>query len=135
MGELFHQETNDEIAYSVMEVQVMVFTMCQLNERVKVTREQVAKQFPAIYSLKKTIPKYGKKGYDAALQEMCQLKERRCFIPISKDELKAMEKKRAMDSLIFLTGKKDGSIKARHCANGSTQRSYIHREEVTSPTM
>lgn len=134
-GELFHQKTDDEIEYSVMEAQVMAFTMCQFNERVKVTRKQVAKQFLAIYSLKKAIHKYGKKGYDAALQEMRQLKERRCFIPISKDELKAMEKKRAMDSLIFLTEKKDGSIKARHCANGSTQRSYIDREEVSSPTV
>jgi hypothetical protein len=92
-GELFHQETNDGIEYSVMEAQVMVFTMCQFNNRVKVTRKQIAKQFLAIYSLKKAIHKYGKKGYDAALQEMCQVKERRCFIPISKDELKAMEKK------------------------------------------
>jgi hypothetical protein len=74
-----------------MEAQVMAFTMCQFNKSLKVTRKQVANQFLAIYSLKKAIQKYRKKGYDVALKEMRQLKERRCFIPISKDELKAME--------------------------------------------
>ena len=40
-----------------------------------------------------------------------------------------------MSSLIFLTEKRDGTIKARACANGSTQRSYINKEEATSPTI
>jgi hypothetical protein len=35
----------------------------------------------------------------------------------------------------LLSEKKDGSLKARHCANGSTQRSYMQREEVSSPTI
>jgi hypothetical protein len=40
-----------------------------------------------------------------------------------------------MDLLILLTEKKDGSIKARHCTNGSMHRSYIDREEVSSKTV
>ena len=44
------------------------------------------------------------------------------------------EKQRAMESLIFLTEKRDGRIKARACANGSSQREYINREDATSPT-
>ena len=40
-----------------------------------------------------------------------------------------------MNSLIFLTEKRDGTIKARACANGSTQRSYINKEEAASPTV
>eukprot|EP00957_Ditylum_brightwellii_P065572 4973569-Ditylum_brightwellii.AAC.1 len=39
-----------------------------------------------------------------------------------------------MESLIFLTEKRDGAIKARACANGSTHQSYISKEEATSPT-
>jgi hypothetical protein len=31
--------------------------------------------------------------------------------------------------------KRDGTIKSRHCANGSTQRTYMNREEVSSPTV
>jgi Reverse transcriptase (RNA-dependent DNA polymerase) len=37
--------------------------------------------------------------------------------------------------LIFLTEKKDRTIKARHCANGSPQRDWMNREEVSSPTV
>jgi hypothetical protein len=45
------------------------------------------------------------------------------------------ERKRALESLIFLVEKKDGTVKARHCANGSTEREYMQREEVSSPTV
>ena len=40
-----------------------------------------------------------------------------------------------MNSLIFLTQKQDGTIKARACANGSTQRSYINKDDAASPTV
>eukprot|EP00957_Ditylum_brightwellii_P049881 3781616-Ditylum_brightwellii.AAC.1 len=39
-----------------------------------------------------------------------------------------------MVSLIFLTEKRDDTVKARACANGSTQRSYINKDEASSPT-
>ena len=39
-----------------------------------------------------------------------------------------------MESLIFLTEKRDGLVKARTCANGSTQQDYIPREDAASPT-
>eukprot|EP00957_Ditylum_brightwellii_P007025 531497-Ditylum_brightwellii.AAC.1 len=39
-----------------------------------------------------------------------------------------------MESLIFLIEKRDGTVKARACANGSTQRSYINKDEASSPT-
>ena len=45
------------------------------------------------------------------------------------------EKEKAMSSLIFLTQTRDGIIKARACANGSTKRSYINKEDATSPTV
>ena len=40
-----------------------------------------------------------------------------------------------MESLIFLVHKQDGLIKASVCANGSTQREYISKEDATSPTV
>jgi hypothetical protein len=40
-----------------------------------------------------------------------------------------------MESLIFVVEKHDGSIKARTCANGSTQeRAYMERDNAASPT-
>jgi hypothetical protein len=40
-----------------------------------------------------------------------------------------------MESLLFLNEKRDGTIKSRFCANGSTQRDYMEREDVSSPTV
>jgi hypothetical protein len=37
--------------------------------------------------------------------------------------------------LIFLVEKRDGRIKARACANGSTQGDYFNTEEAASPTV
>ncbi len=36
---------------------------------------------------------------------------------------------------MFLTEKRSGEIKARACANGSTQRTHIAKEEATAPTV
>jgi hypothetical protein len=40
-----------------------------------------------------------------------------------------------MESLIFLTEKRDGTIKGRACANGSIQRNYIDKDDAASPTV
>ena len=39
-----------------------------------------------------------------------------------------------MESLIFLVEKRDGRVKSRIVANGSTQRSYVSKEEAASAT-
>ena len=65
---------------------------------------------------------------------MKQLHDRVVFEPLKLSKMNAQERKRAMESLIFLTQKQDGLVKARTCANGSTQREYTEREEAASPT-
>ena len=45
------------------------------------------------------------------------------------------ERRNALTSLMFLTEKCSGEIKARACANGSTQRTHIAKEEATAPTV
>jgi hypothetical protein len=66
---------------------------------------------------------------------MKQLHERTVFEGIKIKDMTPLERKRAMESLLFLIEKRDGKIKARTCANGSTQREYIDREDATSPTV
>ena len=78
--------------------------------------------------------KFGIKAKDAAYKEMKQIDKRMVFEPIRIESLTEEEKKRAMESLIFLSEKRDGTIKSRYCANGSTQRSYIPKEQAASPT-
>jgi hypothetical protein len=51
------------------------------------------------------------------------------------DDLTNTGKQRAMESLIFLVEKMDQRIKARTCANGSVQRTYIGKDEAASPTV
>lgn len=41
----------------------------------------------------------------------------------------------ALEYLMFLKKKRDGSIKGRGCADGRSQRSYISKEESSSPTI
>jgi hypothetical protein len=82
----------------------------------------------------KAVKKFGNKGKEAALDEMKQLHDRVVFDPISVEEMTPLERKRAMESLIFVTEKRDGRMKGRFCANGSTQREYIDRDEAASPT-
>jgi hypothetical protein len=91
-------------------------------------------QFTETYGLKKGLQKFGKDGFNSAMNEMQQLHERVVYKPVNVSELTQVEKRRSMESLIFLIEKINGRIKARTCANGSVQRNYIDNEEATSPT-
>jgi hypothetical protein len=91
-------------------------------------------QFAQTYSLIKGIKEFGDKGCQAAHNKMKQLHNCIIFKLIAIEELSTIEKRRAMESLIFLTEKKDGRIKARTFANGSTQQEYTDWEEAASLT-
>ena len=65
---------------------------------------------------------------------MKQLHDRVVFEPIHVESLTVQERRRDMESLTFLVEKRGGKIKARICANGSTQRAYIPKEGAASPT-
>ena len=85
--------------------------------------------------MNKGIKKIGQKGMDAATREMKQLHNRTVFEGIKIEDMTPLDRKRAMESLLFLVEKRDGKIKARTVANGSTQRAYIDREDSSSPTV
>jgi hypothetical protein len=57
------------------------------------------------------------------------------YTPVHAHELTSDQKRQALESLIFLTKKRCGRIKAQVCANGSKQRSYILKENAVSPTV
>ena len=128
-------ETENNLEYTIDEAKVLAMIMCQFNERMNTNIIEHGTQCVTTYSLKKGIEMFGNKGKEAALKEMKQMHDRNCFQPIKKETLNSTERKRALESLIFLTEKRDGTIKARHCANGSTQRDFMNHEEVSSPTV
>ena len=86
------------------------------------------------YSLKKGILKYRNKGRQTVNKELSQLNNREVFKPVILSDLRKEEKDKAMNNLISLTEKRDGTIKARACANGSTKRTYIDKNKANSPT-
>ena len=87
------------------------------------------------YNAKQGIKRFQDKGKEAITKEMDQLHKRRVFEPINPGDLTRDERNKAMESLIFLTEKKNGIIKARACANSSSQRDYIGKEKASSPTV
>ncbi|KAI2512474.1 Reverse transcriptase (RNA-dependent DNA polymerase) [Fragilaria crotonensis] len=120
--------------YSIETARVIAITMCHMADMRFNPKCKTAHQFIQSYSLMKGLKKFGHKGREAAYKEMKQLHERVVFKPIKIAELTEQERQRAMESLIFLVEKRDGTIKGRTCANGSTQREYMDREEAASPT-
>jgi hypothetical protein len=120
--------------YSGENVPVIAMIKCHINEKMAAMSGEEAYGFIQTYSLKAGLKKFGEKGSDAATKEMKQLHDRKVFKPIMTSELTTQERKRAMESLIFLTEKRDGRVKVRTCAKCSIQRDYIPREDAASPT-
>ena len=75
------------------------------------------------------------KGKQALNRESSQLYNREVFQPVMLSNLTKEEREKAISSLKFLTKNRDGTMKARACANGSTQRSYINKHEASSQTV
>ena len=130
MAQLAHRQQ----FYNEEDAMVLAIIMCQVQEKANTPHGTKGHQFIQTYSLMKAVKKFGNKAKQAALDEMKQLHDRVVFEPISLQDMEPMELKRALESLMFLTEKRDGRIKARACANGSTQRDYIDRDDAASPT-
>ena len=45
-----------------------------------------------------------------------------------------MDRKRAMEALLFMIEKRDGRVKTRTCANGAKQRTWMDKDSASSPT-
>jgi hypothetical protein len=86
------------------------------------------------YILQKGLKVFGDRGKEAGRKEIGQLHDRQCFNPILVSELNEKEKKKALEALMFLTEKRDGSVKGRMVANGKPTRDWHTREEAASPT-
>jgi hypothetical protein len=55
--------------------------------------------------------------------------------PVKVGDLSSKQKKGALESLVFLKEKRDGSIKGRACADGRKQREGSTKSDATSPTI
>jgi len=84
--------------------------------------------------LQKGLKIFGERGSAAALKEVKQLHDRICFSPIDVSDMTPTEKQKAMEALLFLTEKRDKSIKGRLVYNGKPTREWLSREDSASPT-
>ena len=90
------------------------------------------------YSLKRATKTFGAESSNAAVsKELNQIHDMETYIPIDSRSLSLLERKQALNALLFLTQKRDGTIKARKCADGSKQRfneGYV-KSDGSAPTV
>lgn len=101
----FIQTESSDLTYDPHEATVLAWSMLHCRS----------------YGLQKGLREFGQRG------KLKQLHDRNIFEPIRIENLS--ERKRAMAE------KRDGRIKGRACANGSNQRSFIDKDEASSPTV
>ena len=87
------------------------------------------------YGLKAGLKRFEERGSQAIMKELTQFHTLECFKPKDPTTLSRDDRRNALTSLMFLTEKRTGEVKARACANGSTQRDHIAKEEATAPTV
>lgn len=104
--------------------------MVELNEKISSAGVSFAQQL----MLHKGLKVFGERGSAASSKEIDQLHRRNCFTPISIDDMTGSEKAKAMEALMFLTEKRDGTIKGRMVYNGKPTREWLSREDSASPT-
>ena len=87
------------------------------------------------YSFKAVLRKFSQKGLVAANKEMKQLHDWGAFKPVHPESLTTAERRKILESLMFLVEKRDDTIKARTCANGSVQGAWMGKDDASSPTV
>jgi hypothetical protein len=98
-------------------------------------RKKTYKPKDGQYTLDAGLRKFGDEGEMAITKELRQFNSNNVFELLEANSLSDEEKKGALASLIFLKEKRNGTVKARSCANGSVQREHVAKEEAASPTV
>ena len=119
-----------ERQYNTEEAPVLARIMMDMNVKYGVGEKCFGQQ----YMLNKGLKLFGDKGKAASGKELKQLHDRLCFAPKSVAEMTPLETARAVDALMFLSEKRDGTIKGRMVYNGKPTREWLSREESASPT-
>jgi hypothetical protein len=119
------------VTYTTERAHLIAKLMLQISDKVAKSGASFAQQ----YMLKRGLQKWGDKAGEAAQKELDQLHRRNCFTPIDMKSLTPTEKKRAQDALMFVTEKRDGTIKGRMVYNGKPTRDWLSKEDSSSPTV
>ena len=96
---------------------------------------EVAYAFLQHLSLRSALKQWGTNAKDAGVKKVSQLHWRDTFVPKRYSDLTDEEKKKVLESHMFVVNKRDGKMKARKVAGGNTQRDYLTKEDASSPTV
>jgi hypothetical protein len=96
--------------------------------------QQHGASFAQQYILQKGQKVFGKQGHQASKKEIDQFHKRTCFAPLKVKDMKPSERKKVQMALMFLTEKRDKSVKGRMVYNGKPTREWLLREDAASPT-
>jgi hypothetical protein len=97
--------------------------------------DRISQYLMTQYGLKAGLKVFGKDGEAATEKEMKQMLSREVFEEIEYDSLSNEDKRYALPILLFLTRKRDGTVKGRACADGRKQRIWMNKEDTRSPTV
>ena len=86
-------------------------------------------------NLRQGLAKFGDKAQKATEKELLQIHNMNALKPLDASILMVDEKRNSIASLIFLTEKRDDTLKARQCANGRKQQNYMTKDKSISPTV
>ena len=75
-------------------------------------------------SLRKERGLFREKADTAITKELQQIHDLKTYDPVYKSDLSQKERKDALESLMFITEKTNGTVKARKVSDGSKQRTY-----------
>ena len=117
--------------YTPQVAMIMARVIADINARATAEGASFGQQ----YILQKGLKKFGDRGMQGTMKELDQLHRRTCFSPIDISKLTPEEKRKAQEALMFLTEKRDKSIKGRLVYNGKPTREWLSKEDAASPTV
>jgi len=114
-----------------------IMVHCKEKEGIKKKKKKKKKYKPKAgqYQMEAGIKQFGEQGKIAVTKELDQFNKYKVFELKHAYDLSKEDRKKALSSLIFLEEKKNRTIKARSCANGSVQREHVAKEEAAAPTV
>jgi hypothetical protein len=84
---------------------------------------------------KAALKKWAKEAAESIGKEMNQLHWQNSFKPMHWKSLTAKQRKKVLESHIFIERQCDGILKAQQVAGGNKQQGYITKEDASSPTV
>jgi hypothetical protein len=85
------------------------------------------------YHVNKGLKVFGERGREAVMKKMKQLDDLEVIQPRNWSELTAEQSRTTLPYLMFLTEKRDESVKARGCTDGSKQE--MDKENISAPVI